>query len=116
MLPRIVAALLALAGPAFAAGATRQRRSLGLVAANGGTRAVLRRIVLANAMILGALTALVSAVLGTALGVLVLGMIQTVINFQGTLSSWWTRIVIGALLFVFIVLQRLLGGNRKPTD
>lgn len=54
-------------------------------------------------------------VLGTALGVLVLGMIQTVINFQGTLSSWWTRIVIGALLFVFIVLQRLLGGDRKST-
>lgn len=64
-----VAVTALLAGPAFAAGATRQRRSLGLVAANGGTRAVLRRIVLANAMILCALTALVSAVLGTALGV-----------------------------------------------
>ncbi|MET7646065.1 galactofuranose ABC transporter, permease protein YjfF [Streptomyces sp. NPDC005426] len=51
-------------------------------------------------------------VLGTALGVLVLGLIQTVINFQGTLSSWWTRIVIGALLLVFIVLQRLMGGRR----
>lgn len=51
-------------------------------------------------------------VLGTALGVLVLGMIQTVINFQGTLSSWWTRIVIGALLLVFIVLQRVMGGRR----
>ncbi|MER5631489.1 galactofuranose ABC transporter, permease protein YjfF [Streptomyces nitrosporeus] len=51
-------------------------------------------------------------VLGTALGVLVLGMIQTVINFQGTLSSWWTRIVIGALLLVFIVLQRLMSGRR----
>ncbi|MGX6600957.1 galactofuranose ABC transporter, permease protein YjfF [Micromonosporaceae bacterium Da 78-11] len=45
---------------------------------------------------------------GTVLGVLVLGLIQTVITFQGTLSSWWTRIVIGVLLFVFIVLQRLV--------
>lgn len=55
-------------------------------------------------------------VLGTALGVLVLGMIQTVVNFQGTLSSWWTRIVIGALLLVFIVLQRLMSGRRPATD
>jgi ribose/xylose/arabinose/galactoside ABC-type transport system permease subunit len=45
-------------------------------------------------------------VVGTVLGVLVLGLIQTIITFQGTLSSWWTRIVIGALLFAFIVLQR----------
>ncbi|MFS0692974.1 galactofuranose ABC transporter, permease protein YjfF [Streptomyces nitrosporeus] len=55
-------------------------------------------------------------VLGTALGVLVLGMIQTVINFQGTLSSWWTRIVIGALLLVFIVLQRLMSGRRPAGE
>jgi ribose/xylose/arabinose/galactoside ABC-type transport system permease subunit len=47
-------------------------------------------------------------VLGTVLGVLVLGIIQTLITFEGTLSSWWTRIVIGALLFLFIVLQRLV--------
>ncbi|KJY46262.1 ABC transporter permease, partial [Streptomyces sp. NRRL S-444] len=55
-------------------------------------------------------------VLGTALGVLVLGVIQTVVNFQGTLSSWWTRIVIGALLLVFIVLQRLMSGRRPAAD
>ncbi|MFI9383467.1 galactofuranose ABC transporter, permease protein YjfF [Kutzneria sp. NPDC052558] len=47
-------------------------------------------------------------VLGTVLGVLVLGIIQTLITFDGTLSSWWTRIVIGALLFVFIAIQRLI--------
>lgn len=35
-----------------------------------------------------------------------MGLIQTYIVFDGTLSSWWTRIVIGALLFVFIVLQK----------
>ncbi|WP_306215347.1 galactofuranose ABC transporter, permease protein YjfF [Actinoplanes sp. RD1] len=45
---------------------------------------------------------------GTVLGVLVLGLIQTILTFQGTLSSWWTRIVVGALLFAFIVLQRLV--------
>ncbi|WP_328794412.1 galactofuranose ABC transporter, permease protein YjfF [Herbidospora solisilvae] len=46
--------------------------------------------------------------LGTVLGVLVLGLIQTVISFEGTLSSWWTKIVIGLLLLVFILLQRLI--------
>ena len=45
---------------------------------------------------------------GALSGVLVLGTIQTLIAFDGTLSSWWTRIVIGALLFIFCVVQRLL--------
>jgi len=47
-------------------------------------------------------------VAGTLIGVLILGLIQTFITFQGTLSSWWTKIVIGVLLFVFILLQRYL--------
>jgi len=46
---------------------------------------------------------------GTVLGVLVLGLIQTLLTFQGTLSSWWTKIVIGGLLFVFCVVQRVVG-------
>jgi ribose/xylose/arabinose/galactoside ABC-type transport system permease subunit len=52
-------------------------------------------------------------VLGTVLGVLVLGIIQTLITFDGTLSSWWTRIVIGVLLFVFIALQRLIARRSR---
>lgn len=43
---------------------------------------------------------------GTFIGILIQGLIQTYIVFDGTLSSWWTKIVIGILLFVFIVLQR----------
>ncbi|MGA6167774.1 galactofuranose ABC transporter, permease protein YjfF [Amycolatopsis magusensis] len=50
---------------------------------------------------------------GTVLGVLVLGVIQTLITFEGTLSSWWTKIVIGALLLVFILLQRLIVGRAR---
>ena len=50
---------------------------------------------------------------GSVLGVLVLGLIQTFISFEGTLSSWWTRIVIGALLLVFVVLQRFLVRRRS---
>ncbi|WP_332877872.1 galactofuranose ABC transporter, permease protein YjfF [Massilia sp. S19_KUP03_FR1] len=49
---------------------------------------------------------------GALSGVLVLGAIQTLIAFDGTLSSWWTRIVIGALLFVFCVVQRVLAVTK----
>lgn len=52
-------------------------------------------------------------VLGSVLGVLVLGVIQTLISFDGTLSSWWTRIFIGSLLLAFILLQRLLTLRRS---
>ncbi|MDH2425411.1 galactofuranose ABC transporter, permease protein YjfF [Sphaerisporangium sp. TRM90804] len=49
---------------------------------------------------------------GTVLGVLVLGLTQTILSFEGTLSPWWTSIFIGLLLFVFIVLQRFIGVRR----
>lgn len=52
-------------------------------------------------------------VAGALSGVLVLGTIQTLIAFDGTLSSWWTRIVIGGLLFVFCVVQRVMAFGRK---
>lgn len=58
------------------------------------------------------LTGGVGYVAGTFFGVLIQGVIQTIISFEGTLSSWWTKIVIGLLLLVFILLQRLLGARR----
>ncbi len=54
----------------------------------------------------------VGYVFGTLFGVLILGIIQTLITFDGSLSSWWTRIVIGALLFVFCLLQRLFEARK----
>lgn len=50
----------------------------------------------------------VGYVFGAFIGVLILGVIQTILVFEGTLSSWWTKIVIGLLLLAFILLQRLL--------
>ena len=55
-------------------------------------------------------------VAGALSGVLVLGTIQTLIAFDGTLSSWWTKIVIGGLLFVFCVVQRLMAMGQKTTN
>jgi simple sugar transport system permease protein len=45
--------------------------------------------------------------LGTLLGLMVFGTIQAAILFDGRLSSWWMRIVVGGLLLGFILLQRL---------
>ncbi|PJC87270.1 sugar ABC transporter permease YjfF [Vibrio sp. HA2012] len=54
------------------------------------------------------LTGGVGTVFGSLVGVLIQGLIQTYITFDGSLSSWWTKIIIGILLFSFISLQRLL--------
>jgi simple sugar transport system permease protein len=62
------------------------------------------------------LTGGVGYVAGTLFGVLMLGIIQTLISFDGSLSSWWTRIVVGALLFVFCLLQRLLASHRTRSS
>lgn len=49
---------------------------------------------------------------GTLIGVLIFGMIQTIITFQGNINSWWTRIIIGLLLLGFILLQKFLQTKR----
>ncbi|MBP7204371.1 MAG: sugar ABC transporter permease YjfF [Propionivibrio sp.] len=59
------------------------------------------------------LTGGVGYLAGTLVGVLILGVIQTLIAFDGELSSWWTRIGIGALLFVFCLMQRMLERSSK---
>ncbi|MRI31669.1 sugar ABC transporter permease YjfF [Endozoicomonas sp. OPT23] len=53
----------------------------------------------------------VGYVVGTIFGVLIQGVIQTIISFDGTLNSWWTKIFIGLLLFIFISLQRLISSG-----
>ena len=58
------------------------------------------------------LTGGVGFVAGTLVGVLILGVIQSLIAFDGSLSSWWTRIAIGFLLFLFCLLQRLLERSK----
>jgi len=58
------------------------------------------------------LTGGVGYVFGTLLGVLILGMIQTGISFQGNLTAGWTRLFIGGLLLAFILLQRFLQSRK----
>jgi simple sugar transport system permease protein len=51
-------------------------------------------------------------VLGSVLGVLVLGLIKTMISAEGTLSSWWIKIFTGVLVLIFILLQRVIAVRR----
>lgn len=59
------------------------------------------------------LTGGVGYVLGTLFGVLIQGTIPVIIMFQGTLSSWWTKIVVGLITLFFIVMQRVLGATNS---
>ena len=54
-------------------------------------------------------------VLGSLLGVLVIGTISSIIRFSGNLNSGWTRISSGLLVLAFIVMQRVitLGRDRR---
>ena len=50
---------------------------------------------------------------GALFGVLIQGVILTFISFQGTLSAWWTKIVVGGLLCIFIVMQAFITEKKN---
>ena len=53
--------------------------------------------------------------IGTLFGVLIKGTISSLITTQGTLSSWWTRIILSALLCFFIVIQSVIASMKKKS-
>ena len=60
------------------------------------------------------LTGGTGGVLGTFLGVLILGVIQLYITLDGTMSSWVAKIVTAALLLFSILTQKLIAtGSRR---
>lgn len=62
------------------------------------------------------LTGGVGNVIGTLFGVLINGTIVSVLQFNGTLSSWWTRIGVGVLTLFFIGIQMLFQLGKKSTS
>ncbi|MFF8432919.1 FtsX-like permease family protein [Streptomyces bacillaris] len=68
--------IVLLAGPAFAVGARRSRRQLGLVGSCGGTRGQVRAVVLAGGAVLGGVGAVVGVGAGFGLTVLFRPMIE----------------------------------------
>lgn len=52
------------------------------------------------------------SVVGTFLGLLIFAVTQSAITFEGTLNSWWAKIVTGTLLLAFILMQRAIQRDR----
>lgn len=76
--------------------------------------------VISSAVIGGVLlTGGVGYMVGTLFGVMLKSIIPALITFEGTLSSWWAKIVIGALLLLFVGLQQLVivsAGRKKKVE
>jgi simple sugar transport system permease protein len=60
-----------------------------------------------------ALTGGIGNVIGTLFGVLIHGTIVSVLQFNGTLSSWWTRIGVGILTLLAIGAQSIFYVRKK---
>lgn len=53
------------------------------------------------------LTGGVGTVIGSMVGVLIQGIIQTIVTYQN-LNTWWTKVTIAAILCFFILVQRVV--------
>jgi simple sugar transport system permease protein len=73
------------------------------LAAVGVELEVIAAVVIGGVLLTGG----AGGMIGAFFGVLMLGLIQTYITFDGTLSSWWTKIATGFLIFAFILMQRM---------
>ncbi|MEV8436057.1 FtsX-like permease family protein [Actinosynnema sp. NPDC051121] len=89
-----VVEVVLLAGPAFAVGVRRRQRDLALVSAAGGTPAHVRRIVLADGVVLGA----VAAAAGVVLGVVAAAVARPLLEVYGNSRSGAFRVFAPALL------------------
>ena len=97
--------LIALAGIVF---------SISLLSGYGGYAPGMELDAIASVVIGGTmLTGGVGNVIGTLFGVLINGTIVSILQFNGTLSSWWTRIGVGALTLIFIGIQSLFYMRKK---
>jgi simple sugar transport system permease protein len=88
--------------------------SISLLSGYGGYAPGMELDAIASAVIGGTLlTGGVGNVVGTLFGVLINGTIVSILQFNGTLSSWWTRIGVGLLTLIFIGIQSLFYMRKK---
>jgi ribose/xylose/arabinose/galactoside ABC-type transport system permease subunit len=80
------------------------------LAGSGAELSAIAAVVLGGTLLTGG----IGLVVGALFGGMILGLIATLINFNGSLNGAWIMIASGALLFVFIVLQRGLVGSLTP--
>ena len=79
------------------------------LAGTGAELVAIASVVLGGTLLTGG----VGFVAGTLFGGMILGLIATLINFNGSLNGAWIMISGGLLLFLFIVLQRFLVGSLR---
>lgn len=88
--------------------------SISLLSGFGGYAKSMEMDAIASVVIGGtALTGGQGNVIGTLFGVLINGTIVTILQFNGTLTSWWTRIGVGILTLIFIGIQSLFYLRKK---
>jgi simple sugar transport system permease protein len=80
----------------------------GTHASNGFEMTVIAAVVIGGTMLTGG----EGYVFGSLFGVLVVALIQTLIQFNGKLSSWWASISVGVLTLVFIGVQSLVANMK----
>jgi putative ABC transport system permease protein len=96
-----------LAGPAFAVGARRRQRQLALVGANGGTPAVLRRIVLADGVVSGVVAGVSATAVGLAAAFGLRGQLEVRIfhqRFGGyRVDPWWVAGIVALAVLIGVL-------------
>ncbi len=83
------------------------KRSGDSTIADGAELDIIAAVVIGGTLLTGG----VGYVIGTFIGVLLPGVIQTYLTLDGSLTPWWIKIIVGVLLFLFIGLQKLLSSQ-----
>lgn len=74
------------------------------LALQGGELDVISAAVIGGVLLSGG----VGYMIGTFFGVLLKAVIPSLITFNGTLSSWWGKIITGGLVLLFVALQQVV--------
>ncbi|MBQ8619530.1 MAG: sugar ABC transporter permease YjfF [Clostridia bacterium] len=74
------------------------------LALQGGELDVISAAVIGGVLLSGG----VGYMIGTFFGVLLKAVIPSLITFNGTLSSWWGKIITGLLVLLFVALQQIV--------
>ncbi|WP_328527852.1 FtsX-like permease family protein [Nocardioides sp. NBC_00368] len=95
----VILEVVLLAGPAFAVAARRQARDLALIAASGGTARQSRRVLLGMAIVIGAVAAVIGAVLGVGLARLLQPLAQDQVSaWFGPFEVPWLQVLAVAVI------------------
>jgi putative ABC transport system permease protein len=114
--------IVLLAGTAFAVGARRQTRELGLVAAAGGSARHVRRIVLAQGLVLGGLGAVTGVAVGAGLAVAARPFWERLEHSEFVVWTFGPREIAGAALVGLLsgvaaaIIPAIGAGRMRPVD